>query len=1148
MHSFITVVRYELRRYFYSPLAYVYLLAFLLLNASMTLYLENFLERGVASLDVMFSLLPWIYLIFLSGIAMRLWAEEFKAKTIVQIMTLPLSSSTLVWGKFCAAWLFCTLSLILTFPFVITVNILGTPDNAVIFSGYLACFLLSGAMLSVAQTMSALTKNAVIALVLSVIVNLLFFLSGMEYVLVFFRGFLPDILVDNIAGLSFLSHFGDICNGKIGLWDVLFFILVICIFNFMTTTVIQLKTSGVSDFFRIDTRKGLITLLVLAWLGFAGLSMLSSNLLQTWRVDTTHDKLFTLSEAEKDILRHINEPVTLKVYYSPILSQRNPLYRRAKGYLSVLLKNYQNIAGDKFSYRFYAPTLLNRDEDLAIADKINAIPLPDLNQSAYFGIGIVDESGKSRVIPYIPLENLDRLNQDIIQSIYELSHTKKTVGILSSLPLYGQILDKKQIVPKWAIVQEIEKTYRVKQIQRPEDLSGIDVLMIVHPQKLSQEMIQALAQYTIRHGRLLIFLDTAAEAKRLYSPINERFSPSDLSGLELLWGFRYTPQTVVADLQNSLTVDVGSSTRKSFVQDVIQFRVPPQGLNRQEVTTKELSSLLFASVMPIEHLAGHESTFIPLIQSSSESALFDAQVVHDNVNPADILPQFVSDNTPKTLAAKIISTNLKSPFEVIVVGDSDLMYDDFWSRYKTLEDNNYRVYLNDNANFILNALDDLSSQKALSGLRHSHTFIPRFDKWENLRKRNAVKISVQERELLSKINDTKEELNNLWQKRNFEERQDFSDDELEIIAQFRKSLEGFKLDLANLHSNLSANLDHQKALAVFINLYAVPLLLVLLISWYLWKKRVKKKYNLKRPFVLNKKGKIGGFICLVLFGAGLLVVMSAGYRRLDFENSLVFPDWKNQLNQIQRIEFDKNGQTLTFYQENGFWKIKGFEDYAFYQRRITNFLATLADARYLEKKSARAQYLPSFGLDAANATSIKLKDAQNNVLENFEIGKYQVEIGRGGRAAYLKFSNRFQVWLIDADILSLSTNWRDWVLNTALNARFGRILKTDKISDDDVLLVLLKELLNTPLTIATEKPDAPQKIADIHLTFENNDDMTIFFEQKGGKSYIHYVFGKTDGDYLHLFATYAQDKYYEIPTKNMEKIKDVFSSLGQTNK
>ena len=220
MKNAVIIAKNELKRYFTSPLAYVYLIAFLILNGSFAIYFGHFFERGRADLLPMFSFQPWLYLLFIPGISMRLWAEEFKSKSIVQIMTMPVTTTSLVWGKFLASWLFCAIALVLTFPFWLTVNLLGEPDNGVILLSYFGSLTLAGCMLAISQTMSSLTKNQVIALVLAVIANLLFFLSSLEYVLSLFRLFFPLSIVDMIASFSFITHFQTIAQGLLELRDI----------------------------------------------------------------------------------------------------------------------------------------------------------------------------------------------------------------------------------------------------------------------------------------------------------------------------------------------------------------------------------------------------------------------------------------------------------------------------------------------------------------------------------------------------------------------------------------------------------------------------------------------------------------------------------------------------------------------------------------------------------------------------------------------------------------------------------------------------------------------------------------------------------------------------------------------------------------
>ena len=152
MKSLFVVTKNELIRYFVSPLAYVYLLSFIVLNASFAIYFGDFFNHGQADLLSMFVFQPWLYLLFIPGISMRLWAEEFHSKTIIQIITQPVKVSSLVIGKFFAAWIFCGIALLLTFPFWITVNILGIPDNNVILMGYCGSFIIAGCMLAISQT------------------------------------------------------------------------------------------------------------------------------------------------------------------------------------------------------------------------------------------------------------------------------------------------------------------------------------------------------------------------------------------------------------------------------------------------------------------------------------------------------------------------------------------------------------------------------------------------------------------------------------------------------------------------------------------------------------------------------------------------------------------------------------------------------------------------------------------------------------------------------------------------------------------------------------------------------------------------------------------------------------------------------------
>jgi ABC-2 type transport system permease protein len=233
--------RRELRSYFATPLAYVFIVIFLILMGTFTFYLGGFYERGQADLGAFFNYHPWLYLFLVPAIAMRLWAEERKTGSVELLMTLPITPWQAVLGKFLAAWVFTGIALVLTFPIWITVNYLGDPDNGAILAAYVGSFLMAGGFLAIGSCLSATTSNQVIAFVVTVVVSFGFLLSGFPLVLDLFSGWAPQTIVDGIASLSFLTHFANISKGVIEIRDLVYFGLVIGTFLFANTIVLQWK-------------------------------------------------------------------------------------------------------------------------------------------------------------------------------------------------------------------------------------------------------------------------------------------------------------------------------------------------------------------------------------------------------------------------------------------------------------------------------------------------------------------------------------------------------------------------------------------------------------------------------------------------------------------------------------------------------------------------------------------------------------------------------------------------------------------------------------------------------------------------------------------------------------------------------------------
>jgi ABC-2 type transport system permease protein len=238
MSPALIVARRELAAYFATPVAYVFIVIFLVLAGALTFTLGNFFARGQADLIPFFSFVPWLFLFLVPALTMRLWAEERRLGTIELLLTLPLPQWQAVLGKFLAAWAFCGIALALTFPLWITVNVLGQPDNGVILSGYIGCLLVAGAYLAVGAAVSALTRNQVVAFVLAVAICFVFTAAGSPVVGEFLDARIPE-LAEVARGISVADRFGGFTRGVVSARDLVFFGSFMAFFLFMNAVILD---------------------------------------------------------------------------------------------------------------------------------------------------------------------------------------------------------------------------------------------------------------------------------------------------------------------------------------------------------------------------------------------------------------------------------------------------------------------------------------------------------------------------------------------------------------------------------------------------------------------------------------------------------------------------------------------------------------------------------------------------------------------------------------------------------------------------------------------------------------------------------------------------------------------------------------------
>jgi ABC-2 type transport system permease protein len=244
VNSILTIAKREVRGYFSSPVAFVFIVIFLLLSGFFTFMVGGLFERGEASLQAFFAWHPWLYLFLVPAVGMRMWSEERRLGTIELLLTMPITPWQAIVGKFLASWVVVALALALTFPIWITVNYLGHPDNGVILAGYIGSLLMAGAYLAITAMTSAMTRNQVVSFIVSVVLALFLILAGYPPVTNMLVSWASPWLVDGIASFSVMTHFESIQKGVLDSRDILFFLSVIIFSLFTTGVIIRAHRAG----------------------------------------------------------------------------------------------------------------------------------------------------------------------------------------------------------------------------------------------------------------------------------------------------------------------------------------------------------------------------------------------------------------------------------------------------------------------------------------------------------------------------------------------------------------------------------------------------------------------------------------------------------------------------------------------------------------------------------------------------------------------------------------------------------------------------------------------------------------------------------------------------------------------------------------
>ncbi len=608
--------------------------------------------------------------------------------------------------------------------------------------------------------------------------------------------------------------------------------------------------------------------LALAAVLFVTVNVVANSGLRGLSIDFTENSLFTLSGGTEQVLADIDEPLTLRFFFSADLGEDVPAFARYAGRVRELLQRYAALSGGKVRVEYYDPAPFSDAEDMAVGYGLQGVPVNRDGDLVFFGLAGTNSTDDEQAIIFFQQDRERFLEYDLTRMVADLAQPKKTVvGLLSGLPLTGApgnpMTGGGRGSPPWMVLEQIGQTMDVRRLgvaagEIPDD---IDVLMIVHPKDFSERTRYAIDQYVLGGGRALVFVDPHSESDPAAQPMGGMPGRSDSGLPDLLaaWGVEVEADRIVGDRYGAVRVNAGGGQRIELVNFVAWINLEGDRLNRDDIVTGQLSRLTFASAGHITKREGAGIELVPLVRSSPDAMRIDAVKVRFFPDFKGLLSDFVSEDREFVLAARITGTvttafpdgppkpedgaedgddakeapagltESAGPVNLIVVADTDLLADRFWVQVQDFFGQRIASPVSGNADFVVNALDNLSGSNALIGLRSRGQSARPFTLVQRLQAEAEQQFRAKEQELQNKLKDTERKLSDLQtQESPAGASLILTDEQRQAIEDFRDEMLVIRKQLRGVQLALRQDIDRLESWLKFFNIGLIPIIIGLL--------------------------------------------------------------------------------------------------------------------------------------------------------------------------------------------------------------------------------------------------------------------------------------------------------------------------------
>ncbi len=622
-----------------------------------------------------------------------------------------------------------------------------------------------------------------------------------------------------------------------------------------------------------------ILALICAAVLFVGINVIADKTLRSARIDLTQQRLFTLSDGSRTTLAKIDEPITVRFYYSKRLGTEIPTYALYAQRVRDMLEEYVSLAKGKIRLEILEPVPYSAVEDRAVAFGLQGVPIDQGGEQVYFGLAATNSTDDQQVIPFFQPERERFLEYDLTKLIHSLAFPKKTVvGLITALPVEGDIMAAMQGRPMqpFAIIEQLRQLYELRTIGSDLDKISpdIDVLMVIHPQNLSDKTQYAIDQFVLGGGRALVFVDPNSEIQQSRpSQFNPPGSPagSNLDKLFAAWGLQMVPDAVAGDRFAARKVNAGSASRVQAVDYVAWLNLRSANFAKDDTITADLGQINMATSGILQQRDGAKTKFEPLIQTSPAAMKIAAEKFQGPIpDVVGILNSFKPENARFTLAARITGEvqtafpdgppkppekkddktdekpedksaaapaadaakaeapkdpqlmQSKQPINVVVVADTDILDDRLWVQSSDFFGQRVTVPIANNGDFVANAVEALAGGNDLITLRSRGTSARPFEVVQNIQRDADSRYSAKEHELQDKLKATEAKIKDL--------KSDKSGN-VQLTSEQTASLEGFRREmlqtrqqLRDVQLALNQEIDRLKARLQFFNIALIPIL------------------------------------------------------------------------------------------------------------------------------------------------------------------------------------------------------------------------------------------------------------------------------------------------------------------------------------